>query len=227
VAHVISYEESGLQNTRGVDIRNIGNGPGRTINAVIEDCEFSGSLQGIRLANFSGSDNCEIHAVMSNNRSHGNKSGCLLANNGASSGFVDVHSYRDQFENNGVGCWIEGLIGAGQKSRVKFEAEESKFVDNQGQFDRERGGIVTSGADIGSTGTVSGNEVEIVLRGCEIRGNQVTDFEAFGARASGGTAMNNTVTIRLYGASDFKIETHDLGTNTVNVISEEGAVGGP
>lgn len=218
VAHVISGDGNYGYITRGVDIRNFGVAiAGRTINAVIEHCEFYGGRQGIRLVNFPGPDDRKIYAVMRCNCSHHNQTGCLMGNNRPNRSRVEVRSENDQFVDNGAGCVITGAISTGNSNFTKFEAKRAVIIDNTGAADpvsKEAGGIVAAGANTGSPRVASNNEVVIHLRECKISGNQNKNFEAFGARCSasppaGIAGTHNVVRISLENTSGFIVDEKD------------------
>ena len=225
VAHVVSGGSS-----RGLDVRNAGGAmAGRRIEVEIRDCEFFGGTEGVRLSNFNGAHGGHIYAVMSGNRSHGNQMGCIVANNRSNAGVIYVRSNGDRFEANGAGCVIAGAIvtsGTAHSNSTTFEAYGTKFINNTGPIFVDSGGIVALGAETAGTNVASDNTVVIRLRGCELSGNQNTDFEAFGARSTAGlSGTNNNATIELHGVSKFVdvLATDSMpfepeGTNTVTVV---------
>jgi hypothetical protein len=210
VKHVVSGGSS-----RGLDVRNIGPAMhDRIIIAEIVDNDFSsgidadGQHEAIRLVNFVGADRGKIDAVMHKNTFHHSSTGCFVGNNRTSSGVIKVRSNLDHFEQNGVGCVIAGAIvqsGTQKSNTITFDAHGSKFLDNTGPFQNTgpfpaySGGILALGAELIAPATASDGTVLIVLRGCKVSGNQNKDFEAFGARSTGGgtTGTNNKVTISL------------------------------
>jgi hypothetical protein len=215
VAHVISGGSS-----RGIDVRNAGATMiGRRIDAEIVDNEFFGPDQvlpgtmteGIRLANFVGADNGVIVATLSGNRAHGFQLGCIVANNRSSHAAVYVRSSRDRFFANARGCLIAGGLnqsptGAANSNSTVFEAFGSEFVGNRAQIAGiDPGGIrVAGGLSTTLTNATSDNTVSVLLSASPVFGNQVVDFEAFGAiqtALSGIAGTNNHVTIALAGVS--------------------------
>jgi hypothetical protein len=225
VAHVVS---SGC--SRGLDVRNTSAAnAGRRIDAEIVENELigpaTGAAQGIRLANFPGTDGGAVVATMSGNRTHGYQTGCLAVNNRASNGTVQVRSSGDRFFANGLGCQVIGGTGRpggenADANSTRFEAHGSEFVDNTASLaGAEQGGISV----IGGSANASNNTVSVALWGSKVSGYPGADFEAFGARAdAGGTAgTNNHVTIELHGVSkhiDIPEPPPDPGNNTVTVI---------
>jgi len=243
IANVISREESdsvvlqAVSNagpvmstfaSRGIDIRNLGesiNGQptnkGRLINLQVEKCEFFGHKQGIRFANFEGSDGAQIVVVMNGNRSHDNSIGCLLANNGTSKSGIDVTSTNDTFEGNAGGCIIAGALARvsdpalpapkANNNSVRFTAIGSHFENNRlTKADFQVGGVVVLGGEAfrNRNGT-SENQVEVHLDGCTILNNRAPNFATWGARNQAATSQtspeipgtDNLVTIELSGST--------------------------
>ena len=246
VAHVFSDGSS-----RGVDVRNVLRppmDPPRRIDAEVIDNEFEGPpvllpntmSEGIRLANFAGADGGVIDARLSGNVAHGFQIGCIVANNQSSNGDIRVRSSGDRFFSNNLGCLIAG--GLSQSTRVAnsnstvFEAFGSEFFDNIAQIggsqviqDGIRGGIrVVGGLATTSPNVVSDNTVSVSLTGSKVFGNQVVDFEAFGALKTPPTSLagiNNHVTITLRGVSRQidviavdSLPVDPFGSNTVTVL---------
>ncbi len=239
VAHVVSGGSS-----RGIDVRNAGaTMVGRRIDAEIVDNEFFGPEQllpgtmseGIRLANFVGADNGVIVATLSGNRAHGFQLGCIVANNRSSHATVYVRSSGDRFFANARGCLIAGGLnqsptGVANSNSTVFEAFGSQFIDNTAPIGGiDPGGIrIAGGLSTTLTNATSDNTVSVSLTGSKVSGNQVVDFEAFGAiqtALSGIAGTNNHVTIALRGISrqidvvavDSEPEDPN-GTNTVTVV---------
>jgi hypothetical protein len=207
IAHVKSGE--GTNSSRGVDIRNLEK---REVTVEIEECEFFGQKQGIRLANFEGSDGAQIIAALSGNSLHENSTGCLVANNGANESRIEVRSKGGWFDGNAAGCVIAGGLaratGTANKNFTRFEAFESQFSHNRfTPPDFQVGGFVVFGGEAqNNPGNTSNNTVEVWLEDCTIAKNQSPNFAAWGARNKGtqnrGIAgRSNSVTIELYGSS--------------------------
>jgi hypothetical protein len=110
-----------------------------------------------------------------------------------------------------------------------FEAFVSQFVDNTAQIPTiEPGGIhVAGGLSTTATNVVSDNTVSVLLWGTKVSGNQVVDFDAFGAIETARTGIagtNNHVTITLRGVSrridvvaEDSVPADPSGSNTVTV----------
>jgi hypothetical protein len=212
------------------------------------DSEVFGGVEGIRFVNLNAAHYSEINVAMRGNRSHTNRLGCIFENNRSNHASISVRSNGDRFEDNGLGCQIGGGLavtpGQANFNNVTFDARGSAFVDNTltdfsklnatGPLFTDLGGLLVAGGDlvpIDTTSAVSGNTVVIRLWGSKIAGNQVFDFEAFGARsrtslnATDTHVLNNQVLIELHGVSRFiEVSAFDsklpdlTGTNTVTVV---------
>ena len=237
VAHVFANGSS-----RGIDVRNVGATMiGRRIDAEIIDnelvgpSEVVGMSEGIRLANFVGADNGVIVATLTGNRVHDYQLGCIITSNRSSNAIVDVRSSGDRFFGNALGCLIAGGLsqattGFANSNVTTFEAHGTQFVDNTAQISGiDPGGVrVVGGLSTTKANATSNNAVSVELWGSKVSGNQVVDFEAFGAwkaSAPGIAGTNNHATITLHGVSKqidvvatSSFPTELAGTNSVTVI---------
>lgn len=219
--------------TRGVDIRNTGTAViGRRLTAVIENCQFYGGRQGIRIANFQGAHDCQISVEMKGNSSRQNFAGCFITNHTSNSGVIKVSSHNDQFTSNGVGCAVIGAIQSGTSNRASFTAHKLVTEQNNGAVDLQTGyagGIVVRGADKSTNttnATLDKNQVEIALKDCSFDSNEPAgDVLAHGAFSTGSTVAgtNNTVTISVRGQNNFTIaatpsQPPESGSQTNKVI---------
>ena len=237
VAHVLAGGSS-----RGIDIRNVGATMiGRRINAEVIDnelvgpSEVVGMTEGVRVANFVGSDRGAIVATMAGNRAYGFQIGLIIASNRSSNATIDVRSSGDRFHDNALGALITGGLsqatsGFANSNTTTFQAHGSQFSDNTATIPGiDRGGMRLVGglSTVKADGT-SNNTLSVELWGSKTTGNEPVDFEAYGAwKASppGIAGTNNHVTITLHGVSR-QIDgivmpsfPEDLGgTNTVTVI---------
>jgi hypothetical protein len=236
VAHTLAHGS-----LRGVDVRNTGVAmSGRSIVARIEDNEFFGGYEGIRVLNIAGVIGARIDVTMSGNRLHDNANGCIFESNRASSNLIHVRSSGDRFEHNGIGCLIGGALvagsGAANSNSTAFEAYGDAFTDNTlaqpavGGPPVDFGGVLVLGAETpGAPNTASHNAVTVALWGSVVSGNQNVDFLAFGARSVGTpvgvSGVDNHVTIELHGVSKRidvvtanSLPADPAGTNSVTVI---------
>lgn len=232
IAHVLAHAS-----IRGVDVRNSGVAMnGRSIAVRIEDNDFFGGKEGIRLLNESGVIGGQIDVTMSGNHSHDNNVGCVMEHNRASSGGIHVRSSGDHFEHNNIGCLIGGglvnAVGAANSNTTAFEGHGDAFVDNtlvvNGATDA--GGILVIGAETpNAPNSASHNSVTVQLWGTMVSGNHNVDFQAFGARntgtPSGVSGVDNRTTIELHGVSTRidvvavnSIPLDPTGTNTVTIV---------
>jgi hypothetical protein len=237
VAHVFSNGSS-----RGIDVRNVGATMiGRRIDAEVVDDEFVGPSEvvgmseGVRVANFVGADNGAIVATLAGNRVDGFQLGCIITNNRSSNATVDVRSSGDRFFGNALGCLIAGGLsqattGVANSNVTTFEAHGTQFVDNTAQIPGiDPGGVrVAGGLSTTKANATSNNTVNVELWGSKVSGNQVVDFEAFGAwkaTAPGIAGTNNHARITLHGvsrqidvAATSSAPSELAGTNTVTVL---------
>ena len=231
VAHVVSGGS-----LRGIDVRNIGATMiGRRIDAEIVDNECFGIVEGIRIVNTNGANQAQIYAELRNNRAHDFYFGIIVNNNRCTSSMVEVTSYGDRFEGNGLGALIAGgTAGSGTciSNSTTFESHGSKFINNNGPIEPDlgdAGGILVLGADAFGPYMTFSNTVMVRLWGTKVYGNQNIDFQAFGSRSVanppvlGGT--ENHAVIELYGTSKWidVVSTNSLpedpnNTNTVTVV---------
>lgn len=231
VAHVVSGGS-----LRGIDIRNIGaNMSGRRIDAEIIDNECFGTVEGIRIVNTNGANQGQIYAELRNNFAHDFYFGIIANNNRCTSAVVEVTSYGDKFEGNGLGALIAGgtaLTGTSVSNSTTFEAHGSKFINNNGPIEPslgDAGGVLVLGADAMGANLTSYNTVTVRLWGVKVYGNQNINFQAFGSRSVsnppilGGT--DNHAVIELHGSSkridvvevdSFPVDPNN--TNTVTVV---------
>ena len=232
IAHIVAHAS-----IRGVDVRNSGVAMnGRSIVARIEDNDFFGGKEGIRVLNESGVVGGQIDVTMSGNRSHDNNVGCIVEHNRASSGSLRVRSSGDDFEHNSLGCLIGGglvnTVGAANSNTTVFEGHGDAFVDNtfvvKGAADA--GGLVVIAAETpNAPNSASHNSVTVQLWGTMVAGNQKADFQAFGARNVGNppgvSGVDNRTTIELHGVSKQidviavnSLPLDPAGTNTVTIV---------
>ena len=232
IAHIVAHGS-----IRGVDVRNSGVAMnGRSIVARIEDNDFSGGKEGIRVLNESGVIGGRIDVTMSGNRSHDNNVGCIVEHNRASSGSLRVRSSGDQFEHNNIGCLIGGGlvngVGAANSNTTVFEGHGDAFIDNtlvvNGATDA--GGLLVIAAETpNAPNSASHNSVTVQFWGTRVSGNHNADFQAFGARNTGNppgvSGVDNHTTIDLHGVSKQidvvavnSLPLDPTGTNTVTIV---------
>lgn len=220
IANVISGDPDKQHGTRGVDIRNTGSAViGRRLKVQIENCEFYGARQGIRIANFQGADGCEIEVRMSNTKCYDNFTGCLITNHMSNSALIDVTSYQNRFTGNGVGCAVVGAtVSPDAQPNQKFSGNRIALTgrlrsdDNNGAGDPILGmvgGIVVRGANTPKPNMADDNYVRMHLIDCRVHQNQAPNFKAHGAysKDSAGVAgKHNHVRIFLQGEHHFTVD---------------------
>lgn len=232
IAHIVAHGS-----IRGVDVRNSGVAMnGRSVVARIDDNDFFGGKEGIRVLNESGVIGGQIDLTMSGNRAHDNNVGCVVEHNRASSGSLRVRSSGDQFEHNNIGCLIGGglvnAVGAANSNTTVFEGHGDAFVDNtlvvNGAADA--GGLLVIAAETpNAPNSASHNSVTVQLWGTMVSGNHNVDFQAFGARNTGNppgpSGVDNHTTIELHGVSKQidvvavnSLPLDPTGTNTVTIV---------
>ena len=230
IAHVVAHES-----IRGVDVRNSGVAMnGRSIAVRIEDNDFFGGREGIRVLNEVGVTGGQIDVTMSGNRVHDNRVGCIIEHNRASSGTLHVRSSGDRFDHNSLGCLIGGglvnTFGAANSNTTVFEGHGDAFVDNTVSGGVDAGGLLVIGAETpNAPNSASHNSVTVQLWGTMVSGNQNADFRAFGARNTGNppgvSGVDNHTTIELHGVSKQidvvavnSLPLDPTGTNTVTIL---------
>lgn len=211
VAHVDS-----TNNFRGIDIRNVGaTSTAYIIDADILDNDFANSpVQGLRIVNFDGANGGVITARLSDNRSHDNREGLLVANRNSSSSSISVTLLRDQFYTNGAGAIILGGYSgssAANGNSVTFNAQNASFADNNGFSNFDLGGlIVVGGENTAFENGTSNNTVQVNLSGCPTFRNQSPDLGAWGARSNpasiGSPGTNNNVTISRFNPGPYRVK---------------------
>lgn len=231
IAHIVAHGS-----IRGIDVRNVGTPmSGRSIVARVEDNEFYGGTEGLRIVNLGGAIGAQVDVTMSGNRVHDNTNGCVIEHNRASSGAIRVRSSGDRIEHNALGCLIGGGLvaqpGVANSNTTVFEAYGDAFVDNTLDVTSiDKGGVLITGAETpGAANSASHNIVMISFTGTKVSGNQNVDFQAYAARSTANPAgisgVGNQVTIYLRGVSK-QIDVDAInsmpleaaGTNTVTVI---------
>ncbi|MBS1769148.1 MAG: hypothetical protein JSS77_05750 [Acidobacteria bacterium] len=230
VAHVTAHGSK-----RGVDVRSIGAVmSNRVIFAELIDNEFWDGFEGIRFVNTNGVNAGYITGTMTGNYVHDNENGCLVENAKANFSWISVRSVGDLSQGNGAGCILGAALataGSANNNTTIFEAYGSRFIDNNGPFTFDRGGIVAFGAETpGLSFGGSNNRLVVRLWNCQLSGNQNSDLEAWGARAvgvpEGSVGTNNRTTIELQGSTrsvdrvvgENSLPVEPAGTNSVTIL---------
>jgi hypothetical protein len=220
---------------------------GRTIDAEIEDNEISGNDvpplgAGIQIQNSHNVSDATIRVILRRNYIQGNRIGIAAFNASSIQNRVEIKSYADRIEDNGVGLSLVGgfseLAEFPTKENVTlFEAYGTAVRNNLGRPQPISpilpGGVYAAGGTgfkKNKPGTVNNNKLEIHFHGCSIIDNvgdsAINAFGAYSAYPS-STPMgsNNIATIHLDGLSkDATVKTtasfpdEPAGTNTIKII---------
>jgi hypothetical protein len=211
-AHVQITSVLARNNTRGLDVRNIGSTmAGRTLTVDITTSVFMGNTlgpgQGIRIVNVRA-PGAVIQANLSANRSTGNVAGCLSANLDTSGSDIVINSSADQFTGNGNGCVFIGGLRLGPAevtgNSMTVKASASAFRDNAGPLPSALplpGGIIAiGGQNVDAMNSASDNSLSIDLFSVKMGNNQGVDISGFGAYSPGPSpaGVGNEVVLRLF-----------------------------
>ena len=220
---------------------------GRTVEAEIEDNEIMENIipqfgSGIQIQNSMGVNNATIKATLRRNYIHGNKAGILAFNASSQQCLVEIKSYGDRVEGNGIGLmfnggFIENANNPALNNSLSFQAYATSVQKNSGNptppFSFPAGGVHAAGGQamppFAVAGTAHHNNLKITFHGCAIEDNagnfQINAYGAHSFHASSTPAGTfNATAVYLYGLSakatvnaiaSFPVET--AGTNTVNV----------
>jgi hypothetical protein len=242
VAHcIIKGSSIGLSILNRDEIAN-----GRVLEADVEDNEIKENIipqfgSGIQIQNTTTSE-AVIKVKMSRNYIHGNKAGMLIFNSSSQQCKLEVRSYDDKIENNGIGMNLNGgfILSAASPAHhntLRFEGYATSIKNNTGTpappFAFPATGVHAAGGQamppFDVPGTAHYNELEISFNGCVIEGNAGrSQINAYGAHSfypsltPAGT--NNKTSIYLSGLSTSatvnsinSFPSEPAGTNTVNV----------
>jgi hypothetical protein len=212
---------------------------GRLLEADIEDNEFAGNIvqqfgSGIQVQNTTISD-AVIRLRMSRNHIHGNKAGMLIFSSSAQRCEVDVKSFYDKIENNGIGIVLDGgfiLTAAAPTihNKLLFEAHATEIKNNTGTpappFAFPATGIHAAAGQsmppFDGPGTAHFNELEINLIGCSIAGNSGNQINAYGAHSFHPSSIpagtHNKTNVYLSGLST------NASVNSINSFPSEPAL---
>jgi hypothetical protein len=185
---------------------------GKTLEVEVEDCDLYsagfGLKQGFRIGNFSGASGSTVNVRMTGNRIHNNQFS-LIVNNAAVNSTINIDSSGNRYFNNGLGLLVTGGLNANGNS-VNFRSRGDHFVDNNGAFFTDRGGLLVSGGEDFNQlvpNTSNNNTVNVFLFGCRLYNNQLADLAGYGARTVpnpliGPPGVNNRVTITMQGTGN-------------------------
>jgi hypothetical protein len=219
---------------------------GRMLEAEVEDNEMMNNTiqqfgSAIQIQNTTTTD-AALKVKMSRNYIHGNKAGMLIFNSSSQNCNVEVKSYDDRIENNGIGMVLNGgfiLLSSAPSlhNKLHFEGYATTIRNNIGTpappFAFPPTGIHAAGGQsmppFDIPGTAHFNELEVYLNGCQIEDNGGTaQINAYGAHSfyptSTPAGSNNKTSIYLRGISANaninsmnSFPSEPAGTNSVNV----------
>lgn len=232
----------------GINIINrFGPANGRIVEADIEDNEMMDNTvplfgAGMQIQNSNGVKDAVIRATLNRNNFHDNRAGMLVFNASSQNSSIEVKSYDDKVERNGLGIlfnggFIESADNPTLNNKVKYDAFATAIRNNAGvpapPFVLPAGGVFGAGGEafppFGLPGTAHHNKLEISFHGCRIEDNIGTaQIMAFGGHSfhplSTPVGTYNATEVYLDGLSkdvtvnpmpSFPIEA--AGTNTVTV----------
>lgn len=220
---------------------------GRTVEAEIRMNEFldNNVLQfgsGIQFQNSNGISNAIIRGTMIGNKIYGNKAGILAFNASSTNSVIEINSYVDKIEKNGMGLMFNGgfcesAANPTVGNSLKFKAYASAIRENTGNpsapFLFPATGVWLAAGEafppFALPGTAQNNELEASFTACIIKDNYGnSQINAFGGHSfhpsSTPVGTNNSTKIYLRGinrgvtiseTNSFPVE--PAGTNTVTV----------
>jgi hypothetical protein len=220
---------------------------GRIVEAEIENNEILNNdvLQfgsGIQLQNSSGIADAVIRATFRGNYIHGNRAGVLAFNASSQQCLMEIKSYEDRVENNGMGFMFNGgfcesAANPDVNNTLTFEAFATKIKNNTGNpappFLFPACGVYAAGAEafppFGPAGTGHHNKLDIKFNGCRIEDNagsyQIIGFGGHSFHPSSTPVGTfNATRIYLQGLSNNatvsatpSFPAEPAGTNTIDV----------
>jgi hypothetical protein len=218
---------------------------GRIIEAEIEDNELMDNTipqfgSGIQIQNSMGVSDAVIRATLRRNYIHGNKAGMLAFNASSQRSLIEIKSYDDRIENNGIGLMFNGGFiesTSSANNSLSFEAHATSVQNNSGipipPFSFPAAGVHAAGGQamppFAAAGIANYNKLEISFHGCNIKDNAGNfQINAYGAHSFHPSltpaGIYNSTAVYLYGLSAnssvnsvSSFPTEPAGTNTVNI----------
>jgi hypothetical protein len=233
----------------GMSVGNFGAiANGRVMEAEIEDNEImdninpspTGNGTGIQIVNHRGTNDASVIATLSRNYIHDNKAGIIISNISSQHCAIEIKSYDNRVENNGVGLAMRAGFNestASISNSLKFNAYATSVKNNTGSpappFSNPACGVFAAGGGsmllFGLPGTVNDNKLDVSFYGCVIEGNAGNaQILAYGAHSTyplpAPAGTGNATNIYLHGISanatisaTASFPAEPAGTNTVNV----------
>ena len=226
---------------------------GRILEADISDNEIMNNTiqqfgSGIQIQN-TLVNNALIKVRLSRNYVHGNKAGMMIFNSSSQDCSLEVKSYNERIEDNGVGLvFVSGLIlnaiKPAENNKLSYEAYATSLTKNNGlpapPFSFPPGGIFAATGlamtQFGPPGTTHYNQLDIRFYGSVIKNNigsaQIKAYGAYSYYALppfnnttlAGTNNKTNVFLNGLGATATvnavnSFPVESAGTNTVNLFN--------
>lgn len=217
---------------------------GRVLEADISDNEiFENTIQqfgsGIQIQNTLVND-AVLKVRLSRNHVYGNKAGMMIFNSASQRCLLEVESYNDVIENNGIGLVLVGslILNANNpalQNSLLYKAYASSIKNNNGSpappFSFPAGGIFAPSGlamtQFGPPGTAHGNQLNIHFFGSDINENTgASQINAYGAYSFYSFApFNNQAIVGTENKTNvfLFVRSTDATVNTVNSVPFEPA----
>jgi len=221
---------------------------GRVLEAEIEDNEImyninpspTGNGTGIQIVNHRGTNDASVIVKQGRNYIHHNKVGMIISNISSQHCAIEIKSYDDRVEDNGVGLAMRAGFNestASINNSLKFDAYATTIKNNTGSpapsFSNPACGVFAAGGGsmplFGLPGFVNNNKLDISFYGCSLEGNAgVAQILAYGAHSAYPLATPagtyNATNIYLHGISanttvsaTASFPSEPAGSNTITV----------
>lgn len=186
---------------------------GRVLEADISDNEiFDNTIQqfgsGIQIQNTLVND-AVLRVRLSRNHVYGNKAGMMIFNSSSQRSLLDVKSYNETIENNGIGLVLVGSLilnatAPALQNSFSYDAYVGTIQNNNGlpapPFSFPAGGVFAPSGlamtQFGPPGTAHGNHLDVRFFGCAIIDNAGPfQINAYGAYSYYSFSPFNNATI--------------------------------
>ncbi len=196
---------------------------GRTIDAIVEDNEIRNNTlppygEGILIQSQSANDGT-INVIMRRNYIHANLHGIFGVNYSCRNHQINIESYNDRMEDNGLGIGFWGghsddNAGPAENNSIRFSAFSTDIRNNtntsQALLVPIPGGVFAAAGELeeeATQGVVNNNRVEAHFTDCRIEGNtgtaQINAFGAYSFVAGTPAGSHNVCAIYLKGISQY------------------------
>ena len=210
---------------------------GRVLEAEIADNEIMDNTiqqfgSGIQIQNTLVND-AVLKVRLSRNHVHGNRAGMMIFNSSSQRCSLEVKSYDENIENNGIGLVLVGslILNAANPSMDNtfiYESHAASLKNNKGTpappFSFPSGGIFAPASlamtQFGPPGTAHNNKLDITFHGSAIEDNignaQINAYGAYSYYAL--PPLNNSTIVGLNNKTN--VHLHGLSTNvTVTAVN--------